>query len=92
MHAKREVPRAPLGAIAAFAELAQRERIRWYLFGAQAVAAYGVPRTAGDVDITIDLGDRSDLRSVYARLRAEQKRSAPRRPRSAQTVIGGRKR
>lgn len=28
------------------------------MFGAQAVAIYGVPRTTGDVDITLDLGDR----------------------------------
>jgi hypothetical protein len=56
--AKRGVPRESVDAIVAFAELAKRERIRWYLFGAQAVAAYGVPRTTGDVDITLDLQDR----------------------------------
>lgn len=26
---------------------------RWYLFGAQAVAAYGVPRLSADVDVTV---------------------------------------
>ncbi len=28
---------------------------RWYVFGAQAVIAYGVPRLSADVDITLDL-------------------------------------
>lgn len=46
-------------ALAAFAEIADQERIRWYLFGAQAVAVYGIPRTTGDIDITIELGDRA---------------------------------
>jgi hypothetical protein len=29
---------------------------RWYVFGAQAVIAYGVPRLSADVDVTIALG------------------------------------
>lgn len=28
---------------------------RWYVFGAQAVVAYGVPRLSADVDVTVDL-------------------------------------
>ena len=28
---------------------------RWYLFGAQAVTAYGVPRLSADVDVTVKL-------------------------------------
>jgi hypothetical protein len=28
---------------------------QWYLFGAQAVIAYGVPRLSADVDVTIQL-------------------------------------
>ena len=28
---------------------------RWYVFGAQAVVAYGVPRLSADVDVTLDL-------------------------------------
>jgi hypothetical protein len=28
---------------------------RWYLFGAQAVIAYGVPRLSADVDVTVEL-------------------------------------
>jgi hypothetical protein len=32
-----------------------RSRGRWYVFGAQAVIAYGVPRLSADVDITLEL-------------------------------------
>ena len=53
------VPRESLDAVVAFARLAERENLRWYVFGAQAVAIYGVPRTTADIDITLDLGDRS---------------------------------
>ena len=28
---------------------------RWYVFGAQAVIAYGVPRLSADVDVTVKL-------------------------------------
>ena len=28
---------------------------RWYLFGAQAVVAYGAPRFSADVDVTVEL-------------------------------------
>ncbi|MBK5296612.1 MAG: hypothetical protein JJE40_05580 [Vicinamibacteria bacterium] len=28
---------------------------RWYVFGAQAVIAYGVPRLSADVDVTVQL-------------------------------------
>lgn len=55
-------------ALVAFADLARRERVRWYVFGAQAVAVYGVPRTTDDVDVTIDLGDR-DIASFVPALR-----------------------
>jgi hypothetical protein len=37
----------------AFGRAANQARARWYLFGAQAVALYGVPRTTADVDITV---------------------------------------
>lgn len=46
-------------AILAFDEFAKRERIQWYLFGAQAVIVYGVPRVTNDIDITVDLGVRT---------------------------------
>jgi hypothetical protein len=34
----------------------ERLGIRWYLFGAQAVIAYGAPRLTADADVTVDLG------------------------------------
>jgi hypothetical protein len=34
---------------------------RWYVFGAQAVVAYGRPRMTADVDVTVLLGDDSPL-------------------------------
>lgn len=51
----------------AFAALAKREHLRWYLFGAQAVAAHGVPRSTDDIDITVELGERH-LSSLIAPL------------------------
>jgi hypothetical protein len=64
------VPPASLDAIVAFAKLAEQENLRWYIFGAQAVAIYGVPRTTGDIDITLDLGDRGIDRLVAPLRRA----------------------
>jgi hypothetical protein len=51
-----------------FASLARRERIRWYVFGAEAVNLYGFPRKTADLDLTIDLEDR-DVRDFIAPLR-----------------------
>src|SRR6476660_6474703 len=45
-------------ALVAGAELARQERLRWYVFGAQAVNLSGFPRTTADLDVTIDLGPR----------------------------------
>ena len=44
---------------------------RWYVFGAQAVIAYGVPRLSADVDVTIWLvpDDPERLRNGYANRR-----------------------
>jgi hypothetical protein len=39
--------------LAAVARVASRLDVRWFLFGAQAVALYGVPRTTADVDVTL---------------------------------------
>ena len=44
-------------AIKAFAAVARRRRLRWYIFGGQAVAVHGRPRMTLDIDITIELGD-----------------------------------
>jgi hypothetical protein len=41
--------------LTAIASVAKRRKLRWYLFGAQAVAVHGVPRTTADVDVTVEL-------------------------------------
>jgi predicted nucleotidyltransferase len=48
------------------AALSARHR-RWYVFGAQAVLAYGVPRLTADVDVLIELNDAC-ARDVVAEL------------------------
>jgi hypothetical protein len=58
----------PFDAVVAFAKFAEQENLRWYVFGAQAVAIYGVPRTTGDIDITLDPGARG-LEALIAPLR-----------------------
>ncbi len=50
----------------AFQGAARRLRVRWYVFGAQAVAAYGVPRTTADVDVTVLLGSTSTAKLARA--------------------------
>jgi hypothetical protein len=45
---------AAVDVLAAVAPVANRWG-RWYLFGAQAVVVYGVPRLSADVDVTIGL-------------------------------------
>lgn len=42
-------------ALRALAEGLQRAAARWYVFGAQAVVAYGRPRLTADVDVTVDV-------------------------------------
>ena len=37
---------------------------RWYLFGAQAVVTYGVPRFSADVDVTVELAPNDPERFV----------------------------
>ena len=41
----------------------------WYLFGAQAVIAYGVPRLSADVDVTLRLAGES-VETLVAEMRA----------------------
>ena len=54
---------APVADVAdllrAFESAARSLDVPWYVFGAQAVAAYGVPRTTADVDVTVMLGTKS---------------------------------
>jgi hypothetical protein len=44
-------------ALAAFADLAERLRLRWYVFGAQAVNLHGFPRATADLDLTVDIAE-----------------------------------
>ncbi len=53
-----------------FAALADREGIRWYVFGAEAVNRYGFPRKTADLDLTIDLDGRDPVAFVPALRRA----------------------
>lgn len=49
-----DVSRALADLARAFAELGRR----WYVFGAQAVAAAGVPRFTADIDVTVEAAPR----------------------------------
>jgi hypothetical protein len=40
----------------------RRGRWRWYVFGAQAVVAYGRPRMTADVDVTVEIPDGATKR------------------------------
>jgi predicted nucleotidyltransferase len=53
--------------LAAFGRVMQRRRLRWYVFGAQAVVVYGRPRLTADVDVTVELVG-SDVRALLADL------------------------
>lgn len=58
---------APVELLYALAKVFERRAVKWYLFGAQAVNAYGVPRMTADVDVTAAI-PRSDLRSLLSAL------------------------
>jgi hypothetical protein len=45
---------APAELLAALGDAMRARGWRWYVFGAQAVAAYGRPRLTADVDVTIE--------------------------------------
>ena len=45
-------------------------RVRWFVFGAQAVAVRGAPRATQDVDVTVQI-ERSRLRELVDALAAE---------------------
>jgi len=52
--------------MSALVDVLRQEQVRWYLFGAQAATVWGEPRMSADVDITVDLGDRSYRELVEA--------------------------
>lgn len=54
------VTRSPAAdLLAALVVAFDRLHVRWYLFGAQAVIAYGAPRLTADADVTVELGRNS---------------------------------
>ncbi len=61
-------PTDHLSALAGLSRAFERSRSRWYLFGAQAVVLYGVPRATADLDVTVEADPRSfeTLRSALA--------------------------
>lgn len=46
--------------LASLAGALREAGVRWYVFGAQAVLAYGMPRLTADVDVTVDAAGRSN--------------------------------
>ncbi len=51
----------------ALASVFDAESLRWFVFGAQAVAVRGAPRATQDVDVTVEV-DRDDLNALAQRL------------------------
>ena len=68
---RKRSPRRPASetALGAFAALAKRAKLRWFVLGAQAVNLHGVPRLTADLDVTVALDDRTidDLIDLLAR-------------------------
>jgi hypothetical protein len=68
--------------LAALSRALRRHGRRWYVFGAQAVLAYGKPRLTSDVDVLIDpgratgVGIARELASAHFALRFELSRAA----------------
>lgn len=60
---------APAELLAALARAMRERGWRWYVFGAQAVLAYGRPRLTADVDVTVDSA-RASAREVADALAA----------------------
>lgn len=52
----REMPSPAVELLAALRVALDRLGVRWYLFDAQAVIAYGAPRLTADADVTVELG------------------------------------
>jgi hypothetical protein len=54
----------------ALAEVLDERRLRWFVFGAQAIAVRGAPRATQDVDVTVEIaeGDVATLLEALARV------------------------
>lgn len=61
---------AAADALTELAVVLRTLRLRWYVFGAQAVAVHGFPRATADLDVTVDLADLGADRLVRALERA----------------------
>ena len=62
----RRPPSADL--LAALTDVLRRRRVRWYVFGAQAVLVHGRPRLTEDVDVTVE-ADAAEVGRLVAALR-----------------------
>lgn len=59
-------PQPVADLLAALERALARLGVRWFLFGAQAAILHGVARLSADVDITVELGTRSNRELVDA--------------------------
>jgi len=57
-------------AIVAFAALAAKIGVRWYVFGAQAVNLHGFPRATADLDVTVELAAYSTAELIASLAKA----------------------
>lgn len=65
---------------AALKQALEPERLRWYVFGAQAVLAHGLPRLTADVDVTIDPEGRDNASILRLLATASIRSRAPELP------------
>lgn len=57
---------APVDVIAALADALDAVGARWYLFGAQAVLAWGRPRLTADIDVTVRMDPEDPAALAHA--------------------------
>lgn len=71
-HSRRRNPARPAAAeaLTRLAAVLRALGLRWYVFGAQAVAVHGFPRATADLDVTVDLADVAPERLVRTLERA----------------------
>ena len=64
------MPTAIPRVLADLSRVFRTQGLRWYVFGAQAVAAWGVPRLTADVDVTV-AASRQELSGLVAALQRD---------------------
>lgn len=62
--------RDPLAGLTSLSRALTASRTRWYLFGAQAVVLYGIPRATADLDVTVE-ADPASFETLRSALAAE---------------------